>query len=66
MFGTSKDNIVARLRHTEAVDLYLMNCHLNRLNVERIPVDSLSVIPWMIDLSGELSHVVKNGSITQP
>ena len=27
-------------------------------------VVSFLVIPWMIDLSGELSHVMKNGAIT--
>ena len=58
---------ITRLRHlenhTEAVDLYLMNWHLNRLNGEWISVVSLSIIPWMKDLS-ELSHVMKNGSIT--
>ena len=41
-----------------------MNWHLNRLNVEWIFVVSLSVIPWMLDLSGELSHAMINGSIT--
>ena len=59
---------IARLRHlenhTEVVDLYVMNLHLNRLSVGWTSVVSLSVIPWMIDLSGELSHVMKNGSIT--
>ena len=40
-----------------------MNWHLNELNVEWKSVVSLSVIPW-IDLLGELSHVMKNGSIT--
>ena len=62
--GASKDTIhrIARLRHlenhTETVDLYFMNWHLNRLNVEWISVVSLSVIPWMIHLSGELLHVM--------
>ena len=41
-----------------------MNWRLNRLNVEWIADVSLLVIPWMIDLSGELSHVLKNVSIT--
>ena len=50
--------------HTEAVDLYLMNLHLSRLNVKWISVVSLSVIPWVIDLSGELSHMMKNGCFT--
>ena len=49
---------VARLRHLEnsadAVDLHLMNWHVNRLNAEWISVNS-SVIAFMIDLSGELS-----------
>ena len=40
-----------------------MNWHLYRINVEWISVISLSVIP-MIDLLGELSHIMKNGSIT--
>ena len=60
---------IARLRylenHREAVDLYFMNWHLNRLNVKWISVVSFSVIPWMIDLLGELSHVMKNESITE-
>ena len=50
--------------HREVVDLYLLNWHLNRLNVEWISVISSLVIPWMIDLWGELSLVMKNGSIT--
>ena len=58
---------IVRLRHLknhiEAVDLYLMNWHLSRLNIEWISVVSLSVIPWLIDLS-ELSHVMKNWSLT--
>ena len=59
---------IARLRHLEdhieAVDLYLMNWYLNRLNIEWISVINLLVITGMIHLSGELSHVIKNGSIT--
>ena len=66
--GAWKIPYIARLRHlenyTEAVDLYLMNWHLNRLNLEWISVVRLSIIPWMIDLLGELSHVMENGSIT--
>ena len=46
--------------HTEAVNLNLMNWHLR---VEWISVLSLSVILCMIVLSGELSHVIKTGSI---
>ena len=61
-----KISYTTRLRHlenhTEAVDLYLMNRHLFRLNVEWISVISLLVIPWMTDLSGELSHIMKNGT----
>ena len=56
---------IARLRplenHTEAVDLYFMNLYLNRLNVEWISFVSLSVFPWMINLSGALLHVIKIG-----
>ena len=48
--------------HTEAVNLYFMNWHLKRFKMCGYVV-SLSVIPWMIDLSGELSRVMKNGSI---
>ena len=59
---------IVRLRHlenhTEAVDVYPRNWHLNKLNVEWVSVVSLSVIPWMIDLSRELSRVMKNGSST--
>ena len=58
---------ISRLRHlenhTEALDLYLMNRHLNMLIVEWISVVSLSVIPGIIDLLGELSHVMKTGSV---
>ena len=46
--------LIVRLRHLEnhtaAVDLYLMNWHLNRLNIEWISAVSFSVIPWVIDL----------------
>ena len=61
---------IARLRHlenhTEAVDPYLINRYFNNLNVEQayISVASLSEITWMIELSGESSHVMKNCSIT--
>ena len=48
-----KKPYITRLRHlenhTEAVELYTMNWHLNRLTVEWVSVVSLSVIPWMID-----------------
>ena len=58
---------IARVWHlenyTEAVDLYLMNWHLNRHNLEWISVVSLLLIPWMVDLSGKVSHEMKNGSI---
>ena len=61
---------MARLRHlknhTEAVDLYLMNWHLERLDVERISVVSLSAIPWMLGLSGELWNVMKMGPLPKP
>ena len=66
--GASKVTIIARLRHLEnhtvAVDLDLMNWHLNRLNAECIYVVRLSVILWMIDLSGKLSHVIRKCIIT--
>ena len=59
---------LARLRylenHIEAVALFLMNWHLIRLNVDWISVVNLSVNSWMIDLSGELSYVMKNWAIT--
>ena len=65
--GSSKDSMHRRLRqlenHAETVDLYLMSWHLNRLNMKWISVVSLLVIPWMIDLSGELSHMMKSRSI---
>ena len=60
---------ITRLRHlenhTEAVDLYLMNWHLNSLNIEWISVVSLSVIPLMIDLWGEFSLGWKMGLLLQ-
>ena len=37
-----------------------MNWHLIRFNVEWISVVSLSGIPWMMNLSEELSHAMKN------
>ena len=41
-----------------------MNWHLNRLKVGWKSIISLSVIPWVIWWSGELSHVMKSGFIT--
>ena len=61
-----KKPYISRLRHlenhTEAVDLYLMNWHINRLNVEWISAVSLSVILWIVDFSVNLLHVMKNRS----
>ena len=61
---------IARLRHlenhTEAVDLSLVNWHLNGLNVEWIYVISISVIPWMNDLSGDCHTLWKMGLLQQP
>ena len=68
--GASKDTIhrqiktLAKTYRSCSSIGYLMNWHLNRLSVEWISVVSLSVIPWVIDLSGELSLVMKNGCVS--
>ena len=54
--AASKDTIHRQIKklqeHTNALDLYPMNLYINRLNVECISVVRISVIPYMIDLSG--------------
>ena len=64
----SKEPIIVRLRHlehrTETLELYLMNSHLKNLNIVWISVISSSVILCKMDLLGELSYVMKNGSNT--
>ena len=67
--GDQKQPYIARLTPGEShrrCRSNFINWHLNRLNVEWISVFSLSVIPWMIDLSGGFSHVMKMSLLPQP